>query len=175
MGLHIIIDGYNLIRQSEELGPIDRRDIQDGREALLELLVTYRKFRKHRITVVFDAMNSPAFAQKRDRHRGIDVIYSASGETADTVIKRLAAVEREKALVVSSDREVQNTASARGCATIGSPEFGARLMMAGETEGSMGAGEDESGGGWVPTTRKKGPRRRLPKQKRRDRLKIRKL
>ena len=171
MGLHLIIDGYNLIRQSEELGRIDHRDMQEGRETLLDLLVAYRKFRNHRITVVFDAMNSPSFSKKRDRYRGIDVIYSQRGETADTVIKRMAVAEREKALIVSSDREVREAAEVNGCATIDSREFEARLLMAGAGH----VEEEDAGGGWVPTTRKKGPRRRLPKRKRRNRSRIEKL
>jgi hypothetical protein len=35
--------------------------------------------------------------------------------------------------------------------------------------------EREGDGEWVPTTKKKGPSKRLSKRKRRDRIKIRKL
>jgi len=34
MALHLIIDGYNLIRQSPYLADIDARDLEAGREAL---------------------------------------------------------------------------------------------------------------------------------------------
>jgi len=47
MAVHIIIDGYNLIRQSAELSRLDRRDLQHGREALLELLAAYKKIKRH--------------------------------------------------------------------------------------------------------------------------------
>ena len=43
MSIHIIIDGYNLIRQSNRLSALDNQDIQLGREALLYMLAAYKK------------------------------------------------------------------------------------------------------------------------------------
>ena len=54
MPLEIIIDGYNLIRQSSSLKRLDAQDLEQGREALLERLIAYRQVRGHPITVVFD-------------------------------------------------------------------------------------------------------------------------
>ena len=54
MSIHIIIDGYNLIRQSTTLSALDQQDIMLGREALVDTLAAYRKIKHHRITVVFD-------------------------------------------------------------------------------------------------------------------------
>ena len=67
MAIHIIIDGYNLIRQSPTLSRLDRQDIASGREALVARLAAYRKLKPHRITVVFDGAQAPAFAAARDR------------------------------------------------------------------------------------------------------------
>ncbi len=39
MPIHIIIDGYNLIRQSSALSVLDNQDIQLGREALIDQLL----------------------------------------------------------------------------------------------------------------------------------------
>ena len=49
MPLHLIIDGYNLIRQSAHLAELDRRDLQQGREALVGALAAYRRIRRHRV------------------------------------------------------------------------------------------------------------------------------
>ncbi|MCK4467804.1 MAG: NYN domain-containing protein, partial [Desulfobacterales bacterium] len=100
MSIHIIIDGYNLIRQSDRLSVIDRRDIQSGREALLDTLAKYRKIKKHKITVVFDGTNAPSFSRRVEKLNGVKILFSRNGELADTVIKRMAAMEREKALIV---------------------------------------------------------------------------
>ena len=173
MSIHIIIDGYNLIRQSNRLSVIDRRDIQSGREALLDTLAEYRKIKKHKITVVFDGTNAPSFSRRVEKVNGVKILFSRKGELADTVIKRMAATEREKALIVSSDLDIVNYAESQGAATISSPKFEGKVTMAVYIDTNGSVMEDK--GGWVPTTRKKGPKRRLSKKKRRSRVKISKL
>ena len=173
MSIHIIIDGYNLIRQSPDLSRLERRDLQTGREALMDLLAGYKKIKAHRITVVFDGTRAPGFTPERDQYKGVAVVFSRQGETADSVIKKMAAREREGALVVSSDRDVTQYAQSRGAAIIESPAFEEKLQLTAYLE--MKGLEEEPASGWEPTTRKKGPRRRLPKKARRSRAKIRKL
>lgn len=173
MSVHIIIDGYNLIRQSNSLSDLDRQDIQLGREALLDMLAAYRRIKRHVITVVFDGTNAPPFFQHKNQVKGIKVKFSRSGESADSVIKRMASREREKALVVSSDLDIVNFAAAKGTATIGSSDFEEKITMAVYMDTKGVEREDE--GGWGPTTKKKGPSKRLSKRKRRNRIKIRKL
>ena len=173
MSIHIIIDGYNLIRQSNSLSDLDRRDIQLGREALLDTLAAYQRIKRHKITVVFDGTNAPPFSQHENRVKGIKVKFSRNDELADSVIKRMVNREREKALVVSSDLDIVNFAAANGAATIRSPDFEEKMTMAVymETKGV----EREDQGEWLPTTKKKGPSKRLSKRKRRNRIKIKKL
>jgi predicted RNA-binding protein with PIN domain len=173
MSIHIIIDGYNLIRQSNSFGDLDRQDIQLGREALLEALAAYRKIKHHKITVVFDGTNAPPFSQHEVRIKGIKVRFSRKGELADSVIKRMVNREREKALIVSSDLDIVNFAIAKGAATISSLDFEEKIAMAIYTD--IKGIEATDNGGWVPTTKKKGPSKRLSKKKRRNRIKIRKL
>jgi predicted RNA-binding protein with PIN domain len=173
MSIHIIIDGYNLIRQSNSFSDIDRQDIQLGREALLDTLAVYQRIKRHVITVVFDGTNAPPFSQHKNRVKGIKVKFSRSGESADSVIKRMANREREKALVVSSDLDIVNFAAAEGAATISSSDFEEKITMAVYMDTKGVEREDE--GGWVPTTKKKGPSKRLSKRKRRNKIKIRKL
>ena len=173
MSIHIIIDGYNLIRQSDSLYTLDRQDIQLGRKSLLDTLAAYKRIKRHKITVVFDGANAPYFSQRKDQMKGIEIKFSRGGESADTVIKRMAAREREKALVVSSDLDVVNFATSKGAATISSHAFEEKIAMSAHMDTKRI--ENEDGGGWIPTTKKKGPGRRLSKKKRRDRVKIRKL
>ncbi len=175
--LHIIIDGFNLIRQSPELSRFDRHALESGREALLDLLAVYRRLKPHPITVVFDGVRAPLGSPARDRVQGIRVRYSRQGESADTVIKGMAAEEREKALVVSSDRGISDVVIRFGTAVIDSPVFESRVRAAIMTAGDPGAMADgpDDGEGWIPTTRKKGPRRRASKRERRNRRRIEKL
>ncbi|MEJ2658448.1 MAG: NYN domain-containing protein [Desulfobacterales bacterium] len=173
MSIHIIIDGYNLIRQSHKFSEIDRQDIQLGREALLETLIAYQKIKRHKITVVFDGTNAPSFFQRRSRVRGIRIKFSRSGELADAVIKRMVSREKEKALVVSSDLDIVNFAAAKGAAAISSSEFEEKITQAVYMDINGVESQEESG--WTPTTKKKGPSKRLSKRKRRNRSKIKKL
>ncbi|MGD9052877.1 MAG: NYN domain-containing protein [Desulfobacterales bacterium] len=173
MSLHIIIDGYNLIRQSASLSRLDEQDILLGREALMDKLAAYRKIKHHPITVVFDGQNSPALAQQRRRQKGISIRFSPKRTSADEVIKRMACREREKAMVVSSDRDVIDYAAACGAATISAQQFEAKIDMAGHFDGHDDETDDNKA--WTPTTKKKGPARRLSKRQRRNRSKIKKL
>lgn len=173
MSIHIIIDGYNLIRQSNSFSDLDRQDIQIGRDALLDTLAAYQKIKRHKITVVFDGTNAPAFSQNRIQVKGIKVKFSRTGESADSVIKRMARREREKALVVSSDLDIVDFAATTGAATISSAEFEGKIAMAVYME--IKGIESKDKGGWIPTTKKKGPSKRLSKRKRRNRIKINKL
>ena len=173
MSIHIIIDGYNLIRQSNIFNPLDRKDIQLGRAALIDTLAVYKRIKGHQITVVFDGSNAPSVSQPKDQIKGIRIKFSRRGESADDVIKRLAASKREKALIVSSDQDVVQFALSRGCATITSNGFEEKIEMAAHLNANPSHEEPE--GGWIPTTRKKGPGKRLPKKKRKSRIKIQKL
>jgi uncharacterized protein len=172
--LHIIIDGYNLIRQSRFLKEIERMDLQHGREALVAALVDYKKLKGYKITVVFDGAQAEMGLPRRDRLRGIDLLYSRSGESADAVIKRMAAREREKALVVSSDNDIVRFAESKGAATLGALHFEERLRIARLSAGGDEPAQDVEGQRPF-TTRKKGPARRLPKRKRRMTRRIAKL
>ncbi len=174
MALHIIVDGYNFIRNSPALEELERQDIQLGRKTLVEILAAYKKVKHHKITVVFDGADAPIFSQSQDRVKGITVRFSRAGETADDVIKRMAAHDREKALIVSSDREIVATAAACLAATISTVEFEQKLFMA-VADGGGSSHEDNDVDGRPFCTQKKGPRKRAPKSRRRNRRRIGKL
>jgi predicted RNA-binding protein with PIN domain len=174
MGLHIAIDGYNLIRQSPYFSTLDQQDLQSGREALVDTLAAYKKIKRYAITVVFDGASAPAGMVRRDRIKGIELRYSRPGELADAVIKRMAAREKQNLLVVSSDNEIVDYAQSMGSAVISAPEFEQRLAMA-RFMGQGGVDAAEGDSGWRPTTKKKGPSRRLPKRRRRMAKRISKL
>ena len=173
MSLHIIIDGYNLIRQSPRLKRLDHQDIQLGRQKLLEELAVYKQRKRHRITVVFDGANAPVFTQRQDRIKGIDIQFSRADESADTIIKRMAAGEKEKALIVSSDRDIVVFAMAQGAAVISSPHFREKIAQIAPTPDDNSDSLDAKS--WNPSTKKKGPSRRLSKRERKNKIKTRKL
>jgi predicted RNA-binding protein with PIN domain len=169
--MHLIVDGYNIIRQSPRLQFLDAMDLQAGREALLELLALYRRRSHHQITVVFDGWQQGELKESRERHQGILVIYSRRGERADEVIKRLLHQERERALVVTSDREIQVCAEQAKAAWINASQFELSHLDDPSGAAEPDAGADLSGRG----THKKGPARRLSKRLRQRQQRIKKL
>jgi predicted RNA-binding protein with PIN domain len=175
MSVHIVIDGYNLIRQSPTLSVIERHSLEDGRNALLKRLVSYRRVKHHPVTVVFDGADADTYMERRTRYRGIDVIFSRPGQLADSVIKRLVARDQERAVVVTSDREIADFAAKHGTATVGSMEFEDKMKMAAHADSDLTGFREEEKAGWTPTTKKKGPSRRLSKRERKRSSKTRKL
>jgi len=169
--MHLIVDGYNVIKQSPRLQSLDVVDLQAGREALLELLALYRRRSHHQITVVFDGWQHGDLKETRDRHQGILVIYSRRGERADEVIKRLLRQERERSLVVTSDREIQGCAEQAKAAWINAVQFEAAHLHDPAKAADPDAEADSSARG----AQKKGPSRRLSKKLRQRQQRLKKL
>ncbi|MCK9364501.1 MAG: NYN domain-containing protein [Syntrophales bacterium] len=181
--MRIIVDGYNLIRLSS-FRQYERISLEEGRKALIRSLAAYRKNRGHSVTVVFDGWIGGSPNEERDRSEGVEIIYSRIGEKADEVIKRLAAKGSEELTVVTSDREIAIYAAHRGKSVVSSATFEALLEgTAPAPENAKSAlpfsdqlskreiDEDEDDG----KTKKKGPARRLSRQKRLALAALRKL
>ncbi|MEA3470903.1 MAG: NYN domain-containing protein [Thermodesulfobacteriota bacterium] len=176
--MHIIIDGYNLIRQSDSLRRFERLGLEKGREELIKRLAPYRKLKGHRITVVFDGWIGGHLREERQREGGIHIIYSRRGEKADEVIKRIAGKRSgEELVVVTSDREIAEAVERSGGVAIPSPEFETRMIL--EGEGAVlrekGVSPEEDDDGEIRRGGKKGPSRRLSKKERLTERRRRKL
>jgi predicted RNA-binding protein with PIN domain len=173
--MHIIIDGYNLIRQSDVLRRYERTSLEAGRMALVHRIAAYQKLRPHRLTVVFDGREGDSPTEQRDLMEGVLVVYSRRGERADDVIKRMAEKSGEEIVVVTSDHGIADFVARRGGTAIPSPEFEARIagLPQGPPEGAPEAeltdNDDREG------RKKKGPARRLSKRQKAARAKMRKL
>lgn len=175
MSIHIVIDGYNLIRQSTVLSDVEHRSLEEGREALLQRLDSYKQAKHHPVTVVFDGTHADHSMEARVRRKGIHVIFSQRGESADTVIKRMVTQERERIVVVTSDREITHFASEHGAATMDSIEFENKMVLATHPDMYQADFVEEIEEGWIPTTKKKGPPRRTSKRQRKSHSRIKKL
>ena len=173
MPLEIIIDGYNLIRQSDSLSWLDAQNLEQGREALLERLVEYKKVRNHPITVVFDGWGGFNLSSTRTRHEGITVVFTAQGQTADEWIQgRVRKVPY--GAVVTSDREIKEHAERSGLAAISSHEFERRMetALAGDIEiSSIDEDEEEE----IAPAKRKGSAWQLSKKEKKRRAILEKL
>lgn len=174
--MHIIIDGYNLIRQSDLLRRQEKQSLEAGRRALILSLLQYKRKKSHKITVVFDGWESGQAHEERDRQGNINIIYSRRGEKADEVIKRLADKSSEETIIVSSDREIVASVTRRGTTALSSNEF-ETLMYKAEIENTIDgfADKDEDNERTGTHQSKKGPSRRLPRAERDKQLRMKKL
>lgn len=123
---YTIIDGYNVIGQSEELKAAAKASLEEARKTLLLWLVNYNARQQSELICVFDAYNTSG-VESREYFHGIHVIYSKRDETADAVIERLVYDLYDKHItritVVTSDLSEQHTIFGAGALRISSREF----------------------------------------------------
>ena len=97
----IVIDGYNVLRQTGVSGASDVHK----RDLFVTQLDAYAAKRKHHIIVVFDG--GPYDRPYRGYQGGVQVVYSGSGQTADEYIcDYLTMQQNVELLLVSSDHEL---------------------------------------------------------------------
>jgi len=178
--MHIIIDGYNLIRQSDFLRRFEKQSLEAGRQALLQQASLYRKQKGHRITVVFDGWENGSPFEERDRQGGITIVYSRRGEKADEVIKRMVLQKGEETVVVTSDRDIAGYVTRKGATSLTSPEFEAVIARTAASSttpanADCSPGKDEEDDHESGGDRKKGPARRLSRREKAAINRIKKL
>ena len=98
--MHIIIDGYNVLKQVLHSGKIS--DMQ--RRAFINMLGKYGEKKNHRIVVVFDGGPDTWPTQQRDH--GVTIIYSGIKKSADDLIKDLLNQKHHNLLVITWDNEI---------------------------------------------------------------------
>ncbi|MDP2972716.1 MAG: NYN domain-containing protein, partial [Deltaproteobacteria bacterium] len=87
--MYLIIDGYNLLHSGRTLVKLNSIELQWERERLIQRLSLYRQARSSEILDVFDGWQGGWSTEKKERRKGIELIFSRIGEKADEVIKRL--------------------------------------------------------------------------------------
>jgi uncharacterized protein len=114
VGKDILIDGYNVIKRSASFHATRTQGLAAARVQLITLLINRYRHTPHQVIVVFDG---DAATEQTSHDRRIRIIYSRHGESADTVIARLAAstrAEGREVEIYSDDIEVQQTAISQG-------------------------------------------------------------
>lgn len=115
--MHIIIDGYNVLKQVIESIQVSERQ----RRAFIALLGKYADRKKHSISVVFDG--GPTTWPSQEKDHGITIIYSGTKQNADEVIKKMLQARPHGILLVSSDNEIKQAAARTGAQSINAPDF----------------------------------------------------
>jgi predicted RNA-binding protein with PIN domain len=161
MPTHLLIDGYNILKRSTVEAFLDGADLESARRYLLEKLAEYARQKRVRVTVVFDATLGLSLARQKEGYRGVAVVFSKQGETADQVMIEAIRKKPSGLAVVTSDRAIIDEAKKHGIPFV-TPDRLERAMA--------GDIEEES-----ERTEKKGNPRKAPKNVRKAHRAIRKI
>lgn len=124
----ILIDGYNLINQIPDLVKASRKSIDYARNKLLAMVEAYCDCNNVRGIIVYDG-NQPERTTE-----GVNpvLLFSKSGESADTVIESLVykLEDKKKARVVTDDKMITNMVVGMGAFTMSTSYFYAEAKQA---------------------------------------------
>jgi predicted RNA-binding protein with PIN domain len=111
---YLIVDGHSVIFAWPELRKLHSRRSALARDALTKALRDYQDWTGTRVAVVFDGKGDSVSVNSDPGE--IQVFYSREGQTADSIVERLASKygRKFKLLVATSDVLEQETASACG-------------------------------------------------------------
>jgi len=122
----LIIDGYNVIHQpGGAYARLFEIDTDAARTRLVSDVAGYAHG-EWAATIVFDAGGNPHADGEPERVAGIDVVFSAHGTTADSVVERLASEARtagSQVTVVSSDAQTQWSVMGSGVSRMSARDF----------------------------------------------------
>jgi predicted RNA-binding protein with PIN domain len=111
---YLIVDGYSVIFAWPELRKLHARRSSLARQALLKRLRDYQDWTGVRVVAVFDGKGKKVDATSDPAE--VQVFYSRSGQSADTIIERLASkyAKRFDLTVATSDSMEAETVHACG-------------------------------------------------------------
>jgi predicted RNA-binding protein with PIN domain len=124
---YLIVDGHSVIFAWPDLRRLHQRRTALARDELIKRLRDYQDWTGIHVVVVFDGKGTDITSQS-DPH-DIQVFYSRAGQTADSIIERLAGkyAERFRLTIATSDNLERETAGAFGAESI-SPELLRQLL-----------------------------------------------
>ncbi|HVE16584.1 MAG TPA: NYN domain-containing protein [Chthoniobacterales bacterium] len=104
----LVVDGHSMIFQWPELRKLHGKNTGTAREQLTRLLTRYQDASGAHVCVVFDGKGSKSTEEKNPG--GIQIFYSGSAKTADSIIERIVATYASKYdIVVATDDNLERT------------------------------------------------------------------
>ncbi len=134
MAKFLIVDAHSVIFAWPELRALHARRMILAREALVKVLTEYQDFTGTRVVAVFDGQSGKN--SDVSEPGGIQVFYSAAGQTADDVVERLVAKygKIHEITVATSDTLEQDTVTSFGGVCVSALMLKA---MVEETQGNL--------------------------------------
>ena len=118
--VRLLVDGYNVSKSAGAYGDLD---LGTQRERVLDGVARLARKNNVQATVVFDGSDVPPGTSRKKRGP-VKVEYSRSDETADDhLVSLLERWPNVPVILVTSDRELQERAAARGATIVSSGQF----------------------------------------------------
>jgi predicted RNA-binding protein with PIN domain len=105
----LLVDGYNVLNSWPDFAGLLTADLAHARDRLADTIANYASFKGCLPIVVFDAYAAKGAATVENRP-GVDVVFTAEGETADSYIEKTAyrlLREKKDVFVVTGDQNEQ--------------------------------------------------------------------
>lgn len=112
----LLVDGYNIIGDWDELKRLRDIDLGQARQLLIERMAEYQAYLGIRVIIVFDAYEVKG-VEAKDKQYNVEIIYTKEKETADQCIERLVKQiinVQTKVYVATSDFVEQRTIFQQG-------------------------------------------------------------
>ncbi|HSH36410.1 NYN domain-containing protein [Schnuerera sp.] len=122
---YLFVDGYNIINSWDNLRELSSLNLEVAREELIETMAEYQHYSDIKIIVVFDAHMVKGNNGKKEKVKGVEVVFTKENETADQYIeKTLDDIGRIKRVrVATSDWMEQQIILGRGGTRISAREL----------------------------------------------------
>lgn len=85
----LILDGYNVINSWGALKALQEQNLEHARKELEERMASYGAFKGYKVVIVYDGQGQSGDAEEEILYKGLKIVFTTDGMTADSYIERL--------------------------------------------------------------------------------------
>lgn len=121
----LMIDGYNMIYDWQDLKDIAKQSIESARDELISRISNYQGYKRIKVILVFDGYRVKNNIGSHFHQGNLDIIYTKYNQTADSYIEKAVHDLKKKydLSVATSDGLIQNAILANGAKRISAREL----------------------------------------------------
>lgn len=121
----LMIDGYNMIYDWQDLKQIAKTNIESARDELINKISNYQGYKQIKVILVFDGYRVKNNIGSHFNQGNLDIIYTKYNQTADSYIEKAVHDLKKKydLTVATSDGLIQNAILANGAKRISAREL----------------------------------------------------
>lgn len=127
----LIADGYNLMYGWERTHGMMSGNMEGAREIVINELVNFKGYLNCELIIIFDAYRMKNENPRQVSDKGITIVYTRQGQTADSYIEKLVHdnIDKYEITVATSDMAVQNMVLGAGASRKSARELELELQQ----------------------------------------------